>query len=183
LQEDLARRGRRQILAADDLAHALGGVVDDNRQLVGVDAVGANHDEIVDHPGHRAEQGVIEVDFLATGPQPQGQRPARVDPRTSLGVAQFAAGTRVGALGEIAVRGGGRLADLRARAKTGVEMPGCAEPRDGIVVERQALGLPDGRPVPLDAESEQIGDLLALPALARPLPIEVLDPQQEPPAM
>ncbi len=134
LKEELAGGRRRQVGATDHLADALCGVVDDNRQLIGVDAVGANHDEIVDHSGHRAEQAVVELDRLAASPEAQGEGPARVDPRTSLGVAQFATGPWVGALGEIAVGGGRRLADLRARAKTRVEMPGGTEPRQGIVV-------------------------------------------------
>jgi hypothetical protein len=81
------------------------------------------------------------------------------------------------------VRRGGRLADLGARAEAGIEVPGRAQARDGVFIERQALGLPDGWFVPINAEREQIGDLIALPPLARPLRIEVLDPQQESPAL
>ena len=48
LQEDLARRRREQVGAAHDVGDPLRGVVDDDGELIGVEAVAAAHDEVAD---------------------------------------------------------------------------------------------------------------------------------------
>ena len=48
LQRDLPGRRREQVIAAHDVADAIRRVVDDHRQLVGVQAVGAAHDDVAD---------------------------------------------------------------------------------------------------------------------------------------
>src|SRR6185503_3819157 len=47
LQRDLARRGSEQVGAAHDLRYALLGIVDDDGELIGEEAVGAADDEVV----------------------------------------------------------------------------------------------------------------------------------------
>ena len=66
LQEDLARRRREQVGAAHDVRDALQRVVDDDRELVGEEPVGAPDDEIADVAREvlrlRSLQAVAEFD-------------------------------------------------------------------------------------------------------------------------
>ncbi len=47
-EQDLAGRRVDEIVAPDDLAHTLSGIVDHDRELVRGYAVGAAHDEVID---------------------------------------------------------------------------------------------------------------------------------------
>ena len=48
IQEQLQRRRRHQVVAADHVAHLLEGVVDHHRELVGIEPVTAANDEVTD---------------------------------------------------------------------------------------------------------------------------------------
>ena len=63
LQRHLPRGRPQQIVAAHDVGHAIGRVVDHHRQLVGVEAVGAAHDHVAaDRPRVAAVQPVAHLD-------------------------------------------------------------------------------------------------------------------------
>ncbi len=61
-QVELARRGVEQVVAAHDLADALGGVVGYDRQVAGRSLGVAAHDEVVDHALDVPVQAVLERD-------------------------------------------------------------------------------------------------------------------------
>src|SRR5216683_3142595 len=75
MEEDLPRRGREQVRAAQHLRHAHRRVVDDDRQLVGEDAVRAAQHEIADGRLRiellLALQLVVEAHRTGRDPQPQ----------------------------------------------------------------------------------------------------------------
>ncbi len=75
---DLARGGVEQVVAAHHLVHALVGVIDHHRELVGGRVVAAPEHEVVHHAGHVAVQPVLEFDsaLLASSRSAAG-RPER----------------------------------------------------------------------------------------------------------
>src|SRR5438093_8702017 len=78
LQCDLPRRRRQKVAAPDDLRRALFGVVDDNRQLIGIGSVGALDDEVACLTRHvlldASMDEVIEADHLIGRTKANGAR-------------------------------------------------------------------------------------------------------------
>ena len=75
-EPELARRRVQQVRAAHDLADPLRGVVDDDGEVVGVDAVVAAHDEVVDDAGDLPGEPVGEADARRVGADAQRRRAA-----------------------------------------------------------------------------------------------------------
>jgi hypothetical protein len=74
---------------------------------------------------------------------------------------------------------GCRFADLRARAEAGVQPLLYLQPREGVLIQRHALGLPHRRLVPVEAKRPEIVELAALVLGARTLRIEILDAHEK----
>ena len=94
-EQRLAGGRGEQVVAADDLADALVGVVDDHREVVGEGAVAAAQDEVVDRVGALPVQAVGDRHPRAarraaaarTAPPPRraGQRLRLAEPRAGPG--------------------------------------------------------------------------------------------------
>ena len=81
LQLDLAGRRCQQVVAAHDDVDALGGVVDDDGEVVRRHAVVAPQHDVVGHAGVATGDAVVERDRLPRRPQPQrGRSDARGAP-------------------------------------------------------------------------------------------------------
>lgn len=129
VQVDLAGSGIEQIVAADDVRDLLGGVVDDHRQLIGENAVGAQDNEVAAGCGElvvkRTQQAVLEVDREVFG---DAEAP---------GPGGFA--------GRQAVAAGPGIKTSDARAGTGVDVIGEAgesflvEPGTGALIDYLAV--------------------------------------------
>ena len=176
--ERLAGGRREQVVAADDHPDPLGGVVDDDREVVGEGAVATAQDEVVDDVGALAVEAVHEPDLGALGPQADRERLPGVGAPAGLRGADLAARPRVGVLG-LAVMGGRRLADLAPRAEAPVGQPGLGQARQRRPVELAALGLAHDLAVPVEADRAQIVELLGDEALPHAPRVEILDPDQE----
>ena len=179
--QQLARRGVQQVVAAHHLADRLVGVVDDHRQVVGVRAVPAAQRDVVDGRLHLAVHQVGERHGLGARVQAQRRRPVRgallLGP---LGGGQLAAGAGVGALGQRPVRRLRGLPDLGPRAPARVHPALRLQPRQRVGVQLVALGLAHRLLVPVDPHGPQVGQLPRLVLAPGPLRVQVLDPQQEP---
>ena len=100
---------------------ALVGVVDDHGEVVGEGAVVAAHDEVVDDALDAPGEAVVEGHARRVGAtRSAGGRP-RASRSARCAAVRRAAGARVGALGQRAVRRRRGLADLGARAAARVE--------------------------------------------------------------
>ncbi len=84
LQGDLPRRVVEQVGAAHDVADALRGVVDHDRQLIGPQAVGAPHDEVADVDLEAlleaAGDAIVEADGISGNTEAPGADRAAVQP-------------------------------------------------------------------------------------------------------
>ena len=105
--EDLLRRVRQVVVAADDVADAHGDVVDDHAEVVGRGAVGAHEDPVVELPvveGHRAVDEVVDhrgaVVRDAQAQRARDEPPVAAAPRVPEGLAAR--------LGRLAARGRAR---------------------------------------------------------------------------
>ncbi len=154
-------------------------IVDDDREVVGERAVTAANHEIVDHALDRASQAIVDRDARVAGAHAQRGRAAGFCAPRSLGARQLAAGARVGAVFALAVRGGRRLADLGARAPALIDESLALKLRERSVVERPALGLALGRPVPVDSDRFEVGELFGDESLPDPARVEILDSNPE----
>jgi hypothetical protein len=99
-----ARRARagagrvEQVRSSHHLSDTLLGVVHNDRQVVGEDAVVAADDEVVDDALHRSAQAVLERQPLAARAHAQRRRTAARPPRLALGGGQAQARAGIGAL-------------------------------------------------------------------------------------
>ena len=177
-EEELARRGVEQVVAAHDLLDALGGVVDHDREVVGDRPVVAAHHEVVDHALDVAVQAVGEADALAVGAYPQGRR-SRRPPRLPLGLREPQAGAGIVAFGQRAVRRRRRLADLGPRAEALVQAPAGAQLLDGRRVAVPARRLVGHLAVPVDPDGGEVGELLLGDARPDAAGVEVLHAHEE----
>ena len=134
-------------------------VVHDDRELVADDAV-------------RAPQHVV---VAAVGAAVAEARPCTSSQSASdLGGVERPAGARIRRAAG-AVRGDRGGADVGPRAEAGVDETCRGELLERALVQRASLGLPDGRPVPVEAERREVLDLAPLDLGARPVRIEILD--------
>ena len=146
-------------------------------------AIVAAHDEIVDGAVLRAQQAVVEADARRLASHAQRGRAPRALGLGALCSGQFAAGSGISALGQRPMRRRGCFADLGARAVAGIQPSVGVEARERLVVELQALGLTDDRPVPVQPECGQVCELRRGHARPHPPVVEVLDAQQQPCAL
>ena len=137
---DLAWRRRHQVGAAHDGGDALRRIVDDDRELIGDEAVGAPDHEVADVPREvlllRTLQQVAEADRHRI--DADAHRACAPDARRDRG----AAGARIDAL---AGGAGRQRLEVASRACAGKGGAGGGELRERVVVERGALRI-DARP-------------------------------------
>lgn len=175
-------RAIEQVIAADDLGHALRGIVDDDGEVVGRNAVATADDEVVDDPRDRASEPIVDGHRRPAGPDPQRRRTVAtlrsLDPSR---VVEVAARPGIGAFGQRAVGSRGCLGDLAPRAETGVQQTSPIQgfdrrlmaPTDGRV------GLPDDRPVVIETERVEVGEVLVHEFVTTGDGIEVFDADEE----
>src|SRR5439155_6275127 len=172
LQPNLAGRRREQISAAHDMRDRLRGVVDDDRELIGKDSVGALDDEITDVAVQAlllpTLQAVMKTDRLAGNQEPsRAAFAARRDTAAAgAGIPAFSAG---------AERHG---FELPARAGASEDPAARGQAVERYLIQRGALALPKDLPVPLETVRSQrrehpIGD-----AVAAARRVDIFDPQQ-----
>ena len=158
---------RQQVVSADDLLHSLFCVVDDDGEVVGDDAVAAAQDDVVGGLGAGAVEAVVVRDLGEVGAEAEGELFTGGGPAIGFGGRQLAAGSRVEALGRIAVLGRRRLADLAPGAEAAVDEPVRFETGEGGLMAVGPLRLDDGLAVPVEAERSQVGELRLGEALGR----------------
>ncbi len=192
IERELARRRRQQIVAAHDARDLHRRVVDDDGELVRRRAVGASKHEVVDAlraRGHFAVQEVDERQPRASSVEAdRGRASLRRRARLDLGDGNTAA--RAGIAWALVVARVGRARgarDVGARARARERAPRGQQPRDGLVVARDALALPIRPPraallrplVPIEPEPAQIVEEARLGVGDHARAIEVLDAHDE----
>ena len=184
LQHPLPRRVVVKVESANDVRDPLGRVVDDDRELVGVEPVTALEHEVAGDGFHGLDErrlhAVLDLDRgEATRAQShrealrvvRGSAPAAAEIPDLGGLRETVAAARQGG-GGLPGRGGG---DLGAGAGTEVGEVSRREARQRLLVEFRAGALADDRPVPLESEGvERPKDRIGGAGyLARP--VDVLD--------
>src|SRR5439155_3464928 len=160
LQPDLARRRCKQISAAHYMRDLLGSVVDDDRELIGEDAVGALDDEIADVAIQAlllpTLQAVVKTHRLASNQE---------SPRATLATRRdtIAAGAGIPAFAAGAERRG---FEFPACAGAGKEPAACSQAVERRLIQRSALVLAYDLTVPLETvrcqrRQHSIGDAVA----------------------
>jgi hypothetical protein len=166
------RRVVGQVLAAHDVGDALLGVVDDDGELVGPQAVGALQHEVADVGfeilGLRAQAPVLPGHAAVDAKAPGAHGPA---------MGAEAAGARVD---EFAMPGprpcGGSDLGARASAAIGVAAGNQAVQRG--LVEVATAGLPDGRLVRHEAQRRELAEDDLVHARRAARAVDVLDAHQ-----
>jgi len=188
LQQDLPGRRADEVGTAHDVGDSLRPVVDDDRQLISPQAIGAAQHEIA---GRHAQvfmmDGAVAVDPVDDGRRLPGRRDpqspgARDAPRRQAVAASARIHRLVMPLGRDAAREQ-RLADLLARARAGIDA--AVGPQ---AIERTSIGvvppaLPDDRPVGVQAMVRERGEDRRRGARHLAGRVEVFDPQQPSSAM
>ena len=153
LQVNLARCGAEKIGAAHHLIHTGCGIIDHDREMIGVGAVGAVYHEIA---AGRSEvlaiaphDAIFERDNLVVNLHPErpfhlfGRQPVAADPRIDE---------------PFVVGGGGNLGDLASGAAAGVSEPAPHQLLCRLPVILAAPALVNHLAVPLKAEFFQRGE-------------------------
>lgn len=139
MQEELTRGVVEEIGAADDVGDALSGIVDDDGELVGEIAVGAEEDEVACVAGDVLSEG-------AAGAVVEGDGAGRDEKAPGAGQA---AGWEAGAAGA----GIGTVAGSFAGAGAGVDEAVSNEAIEGVAIEVFAAALEDDLFVGVEAEA------------------------------
>ena len=193
VEEQVLGGGVDPLLAADDVADPHEVVVDDDRQVVGGEAVRLEQDLVV-------EAGEVEADLT---PQQVGHGAGALAGdlhADDAGLARRPAPAAVPGVGAALGLVGGRLSGLLARGPPGGQLPGgregvvgvsgLDEGLRGLPVAVEALALPVGARgaahvgalVPVEPQPAQGVDQAALVVRVGPRPVGVLDAQDHPAA-
>jgi RNA polymerase sigma-70 factor (ECF subfamily) len=180
-KQHLSGRRFEEVIAADDLADAPIGIIDDDREVVCRNVVAAPEDEVVDRPGLRAVQTVREGHRRRARVKAPRARRRRTPARRTLALRKRATGAAVGATTIADVRRGRGEPHLRPCTPAGVRAACAAQLFGGLAVALPARALADDLPVPVEADRAQLAQLGALVLGTGALWVEILDPQQEAP--
>jgi hypothetical protein len=175
----LARRRLDQIGSAHDLSDLLSCVVHHHGEIVCRGPVVAPYHEVVDDGAVLAAQAVGERHDGCAGAQTQRRRASRALALGPLSGCQLAAGARVITAGRRAVRRRQGFADLGTGAVAGVQQAVGVQARERCRVVLGALGLAHDRPVPVEAERGEVGQLRVREPGPATRCIEVLDAHDE----
>src|SRR6266567_2046282 len=176
LQPDLARCRGEQIGAAHDVSDVLCCVVDDDRKLIGEQAVGALDDEIAD-----LSLEPLLVPSLETIAKPDRFVGHPQSPCLGLASGRGAAATRSG-IDAFAAGAESPGFDLPAGAGAGEGFSVPDEALDRLLVERAAMALADDLAVPLEAVRFERGENYRCCVIAAARLVDSLDPHQPPAA-
>src|SRR5262249_10543665 len=143
-EEDLTRRRAEQVRAAHHLADPHREVVDDDGELIRVDAVAAIQDEVADAPvdvlPDRTLEPIDELDAALRHREAQRRR----SPPRPLREAEAPAEPGIAGAFLRGVRRARDAGDLGARTITKIKPTLLAEEAKSALVERRPLGLPVG---------------------------------------
>ena len=118
---NLARRRQQQVIGPHHLLDTLGGVINDNSQVIGENPVISNQNQVVHDRFHGAAHRVDKTHDGCAGPNPQGRTSTSIHKALLRLLAEVTTRTGVGTVGKRrTVGGGGRLTNLAARTKTRV---------------------------------------------------------------
>lgn len=194
LEQSLDMRRCKNILTAGDERHALIGIVDDDREMVGGRRVLARKDDVSKEAwvdGNRFARAArtlplfVEVErsderdgFFDVQPQ----RVRRVAAFRALLFRQRATRPRAdGPLRPMRRFAGARdlLGDFGARAEARIDETACFEARERVAISINAFRLPQYRPLPVQAQPCQVLEDRLFEFGPRTRRIDVLDPDDE----
>ena len=180
LKADLGGGDTAQILAPDDLRHALGAIVHHHRQVVGVAAVPAVQERIPRGPGGIIDPGSQQKVLPGHG---AGHKPEAEGVRPQEGQRPVAAGARVGPQAVLAMGRQGQGGQVLAGTGAGVEEAVLVEPLERALVGRSAPGLPQYGTVAFQPQGRQIPQLGLPQAGPAPRRVHVLHADEPPPPL
>lgn len=152
LEEELAGGGGEQVRAADDVGDGLGVVIDDDGELVGPDAIGAEEDEVAG--GFREVGGVRTLETVGKREGGIGDADAPGGGLGGIG-GRVAAGAGVGGFEAGGSVGGG---EFEGFAGTGAGVEKGLELGEGVLVGGGAGGLVEDGFLPGEAEVGESGE-------------------------
>ena len=159
VEQQLSRRGRDQIIAANDFGHTLGGIVHDDGELIGGrardprprrfpdDEIAA---ELVQIERDLPPNAVMEAWHFAR--QPEAPAIGPIAQRGSVGRAASRTGPWIHGSFLIGVRGAGGSLHVGARAGAGIDKLAVPQLRECRFVKGETLGLHNRRTVPGEAK-------------------------------
>lgn len=178
IQQQLPRRRGQQVVAANHASHAVVGVVDDDRELIGRRIVGLRHDKIaadfLTSECDGAAEAIGESRRLIDTESP---REWPIAERCDVGGTTVGAGAAVNRLG--AVRSAGRSLDIRAAARARVHQFARSQFVKRGAVEIQALRLHERSGVPIEAKPAEVVERLIGGAGFDARRIDVFDAQDD----
>ena len=155
LQQTMDVGRGEQVAAADDVGHALRGIVDDDGEMVAGRRVLAGEDDVAEDGGLGLHAGFALAPAQASRArdrlgdvEPPCMRPAEV------GVPASPARPRIGWRAVRALRRRDAGGNVAARAKAGIDEAFGLQPVQRVGVERQPLRLVEHFAVPFEAEPE-----------------------------
>ncbi len=183
---DLARRVVGEVFATHDVRDILVGIVDDHRELVGPQAVGASQHEIADIArdvlGLRAEPTVVPADGDGRGVAAHAQAPGAGGPA----VQPRAAGAGVDELLVAPMRPPRRCQralDVATRAAARIGVARGDQTRERCLIVRASLGLPHRRIVGNQAQRLELPQDFTIGARHAAGRVDILDADEPARAM
>ena len=177
LQRDLPWRRGKQIGAANDLRHALFGVIDDYRQLIREWPIGALDDKVA----RRSRDILLDAscdDILECDDRIRRPKTDRASGTTS----RQAVATRAGIYRLGPERSGGGTLDVRATACAFVSKPPLAKLRERGVIQMRPSRLPHDIAVPFEAISPERFENFLGRSRSHAWTVEIFDPHEPPPS-
>jgi hypothetical protein len=178
----LARRGQQEVIGPHHLLDTLRGIIDDNSQVVGENAVISNQDQVVHDRFHGAAHRVDKPKDGGVGPNPQGRTSTSIHEALPRMLAELTTRTGVGAIGKRRTVGGrGGLSNLAARAKTRIgktELLQCFYSFDVVV---GSIRLKDDGAIPVEPERSKVVQLSTSEITTRHCRVEIFHAHHKPP--
>jgi hypothetical protein len=156
----LTRRGQQKVIGPHHLLDTLGGIINDNSQVIGENSVISDQNQVVHDRFHSAAHGVDKTHDRRISTDPYRRASTSIQ-EALLGVpTEFATRTGVGAIGKRRpVRGRGRLTNLAARTETRVRQAEILQDFYSFDVMVGSVRLKDDRTVPVEPERSQVVQL------------------------
>lgn len=189
-EQDLACGGAQEIGAPHHVRDSHREVVDYDRKLIRIDAVGTTQNEVARHTRHLFRETALEPVVCRDDAVLWHPKTHRWWALVGTAIRCATARSRVDRPLLARVRSTGRTPDLGAGAVTEIRLSSALEPLESLAIERGSLGLPVGSPrpahvgpfVPIEAEPAQVVELLALASRPYPRGIEIFHAYHEPAA-
>src|SRR5262245_41484349 len=158
VEEQLPWRRWDKVVAANDLSHALGGVIDDDGKLIGGRAGRLPDDEIAPHllqpDAHRSTDQILKLEFTTTRSHAPGERLSG----QSTVIRGPPVGTRawIGWPFVFRVRRAGGALDVVSRAGARIDQLLSLQLSQGLLVQGQTRRLDDCLAVPVETQPAKI---------------------------